>query len=273
MSTILKRRELVLKFKPATEAEFKALGDDIPDGYVAGWASTVDLDSYNDVIKTGAFDDSIAARGLQGPKGIKLLIGHNWQKPAGAIKVLETRNGNLWIEAQMELGISYVNDFYLAMKASGGMSFSVGFMLQDYAFKKDEKDVTFLEIQRGDLFEVSIVPFPGNEECIMEFIKSQRKELEDNDAILDNLDPPATLAEFEKRLVGLGLVKTRTEARLITLEVKSSVGLFSKKEPEPVSEPTPEPEPVEPPSLLEAESIATLQASMDRLKSLFKPAA
>lgn len=169
----------MLKFLPANDTEMeevtKALGKDLPDGYVAGWASTPDLDLYHHVVKTGAFDDSIKARGLKGPKSIKLLLGHDWDKVAGVILKLETRQKKLWIEAQMNLNISYAKDAYEATKMVGGMNFSVGFMLQDYAFKEDESKNEYLLIERGDLFEVSIVPFPGNEEATMEVVKSRQQ--------------------------------------------------------------------------------------------------
>jgi hypothetical protein len=42
-----------VKFMPATEAELKELGEDLPAGYIAGWASTPDLDSYRHIVKAG----------------------------------------------------------------------------------------------------------------------------------------------------------------------------------------------------------------------------
>lgn len=246
-----KQRTLDYIFVAATELEMKALGDDKPEGFIAGWASTPSLDSYRDVVKTGAFDEAIARRTLTGPKGIRLLIGHDWAKVAGKITKLETRNKKLWIEAELELGIGYVKDYYLATKASGGMNFSVGFMIQDYSYKKDAEDIVYLEITRGDLFEVSAVPFPGNEECTMEFVKSVIKEIEEPDATaskdadIDFDKPCESLPEFEKRLIAAGLVKDRNAARLITLEVKSALSIFSKTTrsdaPDATTEQAPEP--------------------------------
>ena len=230
-----KHRTLDFGFALASEAELKALGDDKPEGFIAGWASTPSLDSYRDIVVAGAFDEAIKRRGLSGPKGIKLLIGHDWSKVAGKITKLETRNKKLWIEAELELGISYVKDYYLATKASGGMNFSVGFMIQDYSYKKDGEDTTYLEITRGDLFEISAVPFPGNDDCTMEFVKSLTKEIEQPDEVaaktedVDFDKPVETLAEFEKRLIACGLVKDRNAARLVTLEVKNAPHLFVKK--------------------------------------------
>ena len=210
-----------MTFTRATDEELEAAGlqkaADLPDGFIAGWASTPGLDSYNHVVQGGAFDAAIKARGLLGSKGIQLLLDHDWRKPAGIITKLEYRGERLWLEAELELGATYVKDAYLVAKKRGGTNFSVGFMLQDYEFKEDPATKNeYLLIKRGDLYEVSVVPFPANEECTMEFIKSKLapKEL-------------SSVAEFEKHLRDTGLVKSRDEARRITQVVKSCVALFS----------------------------------------------
>lgn len=244
---------LAMAFSPATELELKALGGDIPDGYVAGWASTPDLDTYHHVVVKGAFDEAIQKRGIKGPRGIKFLIGHDWDKGAGEIKVLETRGERLWIEAQLNLNISYARDAYEVMKMNGGWNFSVGFMLMDYEFKENKQVGEFLQINRGDLYEVSAVPFPGNEECTMEFIKSR-------------LAPQTytTMAEFEKHLVTTGAVGSRAGAHAITLAVKKHLHLFTKTAGDPPVEPPPSEE--TPP--VPVEQLKSLKATIDRLKAI-----
>ena len=118
------RVEAMVKFRAASDVELKAIGDELPDGYVAGWASTSDLDHYGHVVQDGAFAKGIKAKGLKGPRGIKLLAHHQTDKPAGKIIRLEYRTGGLWIEAQLNLKISYVSDLYEAAKMQEGLSFS-----------------------------------------------------------------------------------------------------------------------------------------------------
>lgn len=247
-------------FTPANDEELvnvtKALGGaDLPDGYIAGWASTSDVDSYQHVVAKGAFTQAIQTRGLYGPRGIKLLIGHDWDKVAGVIKVLETRQGRLWIEAQLNLNISFARDAYEGMKMSGGWNFSVGFMLQDYEWKESPDGREVLYINRGDLYEVSAVPFPGNEECTMDFVKSRLSMLQ-----------PSTVAEFEKSLIARGLVTKRDMAHEITLAVKSCVHLFLKA---PDDAPAAEPEPQIDPPVLEEAQIKSLREKMESLSKLF----
>jgi len=203
-------------FEPASEGEIKLLVAEAPEGYVAGWASTPTRDHYGHEVVSGAFDESIKKRGILGPQGIKFLIGHDSGKPAGVIKVLETRNGRLWIEAQFNLSISYVKDYYEAAKMNGGMNFSVGFFSQDYEWKEDDNEREYLQINRGDLVEVSAVTFPGNEECEMQFVKQ-----------IEN-GKPATMATFVKHLVASGHAKSRNEAQAIVDLVKLNIDLFAK---------------------------------------------
>lgn len=247
-------------FRPANDIELQALkkelGDNIPDGYIAGWASTPDMDVYNHIVMNGAFEKSIAKRGLSGPKGIKLLLGHNWDQMAGIIKKLEYRPGGLWIEAQMNLSVSYVKDAYETAKQNDGISFSVGFILLAYAVKGNDKDGEWLQIDEGDLYEVSIVPFPANDAAGMLFIKDR------NGRMIEL----STVAEFEKHLVASGLVKNRNDARTITQVVKKSSSLFLKAPADPVLA-----EPTDKPPLLAVDKLKSLQAKMAEMKAILAP--
>lgn len=184
-----------------------------------------------------AFAASINTRGLSGPKGIKLLLNHDWSKVAGVITVLEYRGGKLWIEAQLNLAISYAKDAHEAIKSAGGLSFSVGFFLQDYNIRQDDGGRDYFELVKGDLFEVSIVPFPANGEATMEFFKAAEIEYEEFGSSKDVQEEIGSISDFEKMLVSSGLVKSRNDARLITLEVKERAHLFVKKAKEETPEP------------------------------------
>lgn len=243
-----------VKFAPASVKEMKALGD-VPLGYVAGWASTPDIDLYFHKVATGAFDESIKSRGLAGPKSIKLLLNHERDKMSGVIKVLETRNQRLWIEAQLNLDISYVKDAYEASKMIGGTNFSVGFSLQDFEIIDGPGGFEFLLIKKGDLFEVSVVPFPGNEECTMDFIKNDPK--------------CATVSEFEKKMVALGIVPSRNAANRLTQEVKANLSVF-QKEPAVVPETKPAPETTAP--VLAPEQLNAMSDLLKKMRQILTPA-
>lgn len=241
---------LPMAFKVATPEEIKALGDK-PDGFIAGWASTPDLDWYHHIVAAGAFQASIAERGLTGPRSVKLLIGHDSNKVAGRITKLEYRGDSLWIEAEMLLNVSYVRDAYEVMKATGGWNFSVGFNLKEYKFDETDNGTEFLHILQGDLFEVSAVPFPANEECTMEFIKSRLLVKEQNRF--------EKASDFEKHLVDELGIQSRSDAHRITQVVKANLHLFGKQ-----TEPSPVDEPIAP--LMPAETMAKFEKALADLK-------
>lgn len=173
--------ELKLNFSSASLDEMKKelSIQDVPDGYLAGWASTPSRDQYRSEIVPGAFQDAINTRGLSGPTGVKFLLDHDWTRPAGVIKELSYRSDKLWMETQMNLAVPYANERYEMIKMMGGANFSVGFILQEYDIvtKMDEgEEDTFLQINKADLFEVSSVMFPGNEDCHNVFVKAALHE-------------------------------------------------------------------------------------------------
>ena len=235
-----------LRFAPASTEELASRQlSSQPDGFVAGWASTPAEDSYGTIFQARCFDAAIARRGLTGPTGVKFLLNHNRSQLAGVITKLETRGDRLWIEAQLNLDIGYVRDAYSAAKMAGGLNFSVGARIEEYSIDRKTDVITFT---RCDLPEVSMVPLPGNDEAQMVEIRSalidgdtdqpQRRVPEgarqafDDDEFRDALDDPAqSLAEFEKRLIAIGFVSTRNDARRLTQVVKAAAHLFQRTEP------------------------------------------
>jgi len=197
--------------------ETKAVAD-APEGYIAGIASTPSTDLYGHKVLAKAFDDSIRRKGLTGPRGIKLLASHDWHKPAGVIKRLETHGENLHIEAQLNLNVSYVKDLHEVAKQNNGLNFSVGFALEEFEFADDDEieneDDPWLIIKKGDLMEVSVVVFPAQVEAEMTFIK---------------IAPPNTLTELEKALVAEGHCRSRSEAGRLIRAIKPHTHLLQGK--------------------------------------------
>jgi len=139
---------------------------------VEGLASTSALDQASHVVAQGAFADSIRRRGLDGPRGVKLLWQHMRDKPLGAIKELKYTNQGLAIKADIVEELSYGKDVAIAVKAAGGLSFSVGFYIEEADIAETPNGELYLLIIKGDLFEVSVVTFPCQEEATMMGFKS-----------------------------------------------------------------------------------------------------
>lgn len=182
-----------------------------PEGYFAGIASTPSTDLYGHKVLKGAFDKSIKRKGLTGPRGVKLLVHHDWHKPAGVVKKLKTVGDNLEIEGQLNLNVSYVRDVHEVAVQNGGLNFSVGFMLEEFEYvdEEDAEDGEYLVIKSGDLMEVSVVVFPAQVEAEMTYIKNHE-----------------TMSQLEKALVAQGLCKSRGEAHKVANYLKQNSHLF-----------------------------------------------
>jgi HK97 family phage prohead protease len=148
---------------------------DTKSGFISGVASSPATDSYGHSVRRGAFDASIARRGLSGPQGIKLLQGHSGL-PIGRITKLYTIRDELRIEAELNLELQCARDLHSVIKHSGGLNYSVGFKVED--FELDEKakppNEPWLIVKRGDLMEVSIVTFGACPTAQMDMAKSLR---------------------------------------------------------------------------------------------------
>jgi HK97 family phage prohead protease len=182
-----------------------------PAGYFEGIASTPATDLYGHKVLKGAFDKSIKQKGLTGPRGVKLLVHHDWHKPAGVITKLKTVGDDLEIAGQLNLNVSYVKDVHEVAVQNGGLNFSVGFTLDDfeYAEEIEKEDDPWLIIKKGDLMEVSVVVFPAQLEAEMTFIKNHE-----------------SMSQLEKALVAQGLCKSRGEAHKLANYLKANTHLF-----------------------------------------------
>ena len=134
---------------------------------ITGWASKPTLDHYRHVVVNGAFAESIKQKGLNGPRGIKMLLQHERDKPLGPITTLEQRPEGLWIEAELETDIDYAANVAAAIESIGGLNFSVGFYLLDADIDEDANGREYMVISKGELEEISVVTFPGNADATM----------------------------------------------------------------------------------------------------------
>jgi HK97 family phage prohead protease len=194
----------------------------VPDGYIAGIASTPSTDRHGHKVMAKAFDESIKRKGLAGPSGIQLLIGHDWSKVGGKIKKLETVDEKLLLEAQLYMDVSYVKDVHTVLKQNGGLNFSVGFTLEEFEFNDvmESEDDPWLIVKKGELMEVSVVTFPSQKDAVMTFVKQAPTEAE--------LD---TMTDFEKALVADGVCNSRSQAHRFVRWATKNVHLLQPKTP------------------------------------------
>ncbi|URJ84946.1 HK97 family phage prohead protease [Pasteurella multocida] len=166
------------------------------DGFFCGYCNTFDVkDSYGDVVRKGAFLDSIQGWNAKN-KMPPVLWNHNRNEPIGVWTSLKEDEKGLYGEGRLLINdVARAKEVHALMVAGAIDGLSIGYRLNKWAYDEKEDTLELLEI---DLREISIVTFPANEESRVEVVKSA----------LEKGGLP-TLSEFEKALRDLGFSKTQ----------------------------------------------------------------
>lgn len=134
---------------------------------VVGYATTQDVDRAGDVISPKAWTNG----GLENyKKNPILLFNHNGNEPVGRASNLEIDDKGLKIEATISKAAGKVLDF---IKESILNTFSVGFLIKDADYIS-ETDGFF--IKEAELYEVSVVSVPCNQDAVFSLAKSFETE-------------------------------------------------------------------------------------------------
>ncbi|OCG24734.1 primosome assembly protein PriA [Gilliamella sp. wkB108] len=176
--------------------EIKSVSD---SGAFTGYGSVFGVkDSYSDIVIKGAFTKSLNMWKEKGRLPV-LLWQHKMDEPIGYYtKMVEDDNG-LYLEGQL-----LIDDDPLAkrahahMKAKSLSGLSIGYILNDYDYDKEKSAFILKEI---DLWEVSVVTFPANDEARIDNVKS----------IFESGDIPPP-KEIERVLRDVGLSRTQAKA-------------------------------------------------------------
>ena len=126
-------------------------------------------DSYADIVMPGAFQKSLAAWQEKG-RLPALLWQHDMAEPIGIYTEMREDATGLYVKGRL-----LIEDDPLAkrahahMKAGSLSGLSIGYLLNDYEYDKDKSAFLLKEI---DLWEVSLVTFPANDEARIADVKS-----------------------------------------------------------------------------------------------------
>lgn len=126
-------------------------------------------DSYADIVMPGAFQKSLAAWQEKG-RLPALLWQHDMAEPIGLYTEMREDATGLYVKGRL-----LIEDDPLAkrahahMKAGSLSGLSIGYLLNDYEYDKDKSAFLLKEI---DLWEVSLVTFPANDEARIADVKS-----------------------------------------------------------------------------------------------------
>ncbi|WP_163372867.1 HK97 family phage prohead protease [Endozoicomonas acroporae] len=149
--------------------EVKSLGD---DGTFSGYASVFDVvDSYGDVVKKGAFLESLGEWSSKG-KLPPILWQHDPDQPIGPYTMMVEDEKGLYVEGKLLIDDDpLAKRAYAHLKAGTISGLSIGYTIPSGGGHWDEKAGVY-RLEKLKLYEVSLVTFPANESAEVESVKS-----------------------------------------------------------------------------------------------------
>jgi HK97 family phage prohead protease len=170
--------------------DIKALAE---DGTFTGYASVFGVvDSQKDLIQHGAFSRTLRQR-----KGdVKLLWQHKIDEPIGVFLSLREDAHGLFVEGKLLLDVQRAEEAYALLKSGAINGMSIGYSVVKADYNNETGVRLILDV---DLFEISLVTFPANENATITSVKS---------------GVPQTTREFEKFLRENGF--SRSQAKSFT---------------------------------------------------------
>ena len=148
-------------------------------GTISGYFSTYDRipDSYGDVIAPGAFTDTIKARKESGHP-FPLCWNHDLNQIIGSVdpdNIEDTEKGPHMVASFFDTQLAQEKREIVKSGVVWQFSFAYDVIEADTVTLEDGTKAN--ELRKLDLFEVSIVPIPANQNAVMTEIKSEEPEI------------------------------------------------------------------------------------------------
>ena len=155
-------------------------------GSISGYFSTYDEepDSYGDIVAPGAFTETIAKRKETGHP-FPLCFNHNFDAVIGTVDTIEDTEKGPLITAGF-LNTEKAQEVREMVKSGAVWQFSFAYDIVEAKAPTDEQKLKGIEqvLTKLDLYEVSIVVVPANQNAVMTDVKSGRRNRKsDEDAI------------------------------------------------------------------------------------------
>lgn len=140
------------------------------NGEFEGYGSVFGVkDSYADIVEPGAFQKSLDAWRSKS-RMPALLWQHNMSEPIGVYTEMREDSTGLFVKGRLLVDDDPLAKRALAhMKAGSLTGLSIGYVLKDWEYSKDKEAYLLKEI---DLWEVSLVTFPANDEARISEVKN-----------------------------------------------------------------------------------------------------
>lgn len=155
--------------------ELKADGD---NGTIEGYFSTYEKtpDSYGDIITPGAFTETLKKREETGHP-FPLCFNHDFDKIIGVVDSIEEKEHGPYMKGHF-LDTELAQDVRKFIKSGAVYQFSFAYdVLENRKPTEDEKANNVLNVlTKLDLFEVSVVTVPANQNAIITEVKSDTPE-------------------------------------------------------------------------------------------------
>lgn len=146
--------------------QVKAVGD---DGTIEGYGSVFGvLDQYSDVIAAGAFAASLAAHRAAGTMPA-MLWQHDSTQPIGIWMEMTEDAVGLRVRGRLALDTMRGKEAYALLKMAALNGLSIGFVSKAWNYDQATDVRTLTEV---DLWELSLVTFPANEQARITGIKA-----------------------------------------------------------------------------------------------------
>lgn len=157
-----------MAIKKFLDAPFEVKSVD-ESGVFTGYGSVFGtLDSYKDIVVKGAFSETLSAWRQKG-RLPALLWQHDIRKPAGVYTAMREDKNGLYVEGQLALKTRLGQEAFELMKMDALGGLSIGFVTKEEAF---DHDTGIRQLKKVDLFEVSLVTFPANEDAKIASVKN-----------------------------------------------------------------------------------------------------
>lgn len=181
------RLDIPLKIKSLTDT-----------GEFEGYGSVFGVeDSYSDVVVKGAFQKSLSSWAEKG-RLPSLLWQHKMSEPIGIYTEMKEDDHGLYVKGRLLIDDDpLAKRAYAHAKAGSLGGLSIGFILKDWEYDSSKGVYLLKEI---DLWEVSLVTMPANDEARISEVKSMLEKGE---------TPSPTIIERALREVGF----TRSQAK------------------------------------------------------------
>lgn len=142
------------------------------DGIFSGYASVYNIeDNHNDIIISGAFCNSLKKQKYG--RDIKLLWQHDTSEPIGVFTKMVEDDIGLFVEGKLLLNVERAKEAFSLMQAGALDGLSIGFTIKDFEITPETGTRLIYE---AELWEVSLVTFPANDEArVTSISKTPRK--------------------------------------------------------------------------------------------------